>query len=434
MAPVDAFERVFWRNGAPAAGPFPTLTDELKCDVAIIGAGIMGLSCALALRERGVDVVVLEAAEPGVGASGRNGGLVVPSMPRLGPPDALRLLGPDYGARLLEMVADSAQHAFELIARYDLRCDAVQRGWLNPAHAEELVPGMQRRAQDWARVGSRAVWLSRDEAVARIGSTHFHGALFDPSGGHLNPLAYTRELARAAASLGARIHGNSPVGEVTGAAGQWRVACAHGSVSARVLLQCTNAVRVSGVAPLATRVDKSFVPLGVYELATAPLPEALQKTLLPGDEALSDSRNNLFACCRTVDHRLVTGGMAAVTHLGAEGRLKRALGRRLERIFPQLGPVSFDYIWRGTAALTPDFLPRLQTVAEGWYAPLGCNGRGIAMSTSLGRRLAEYLYSGRAAVLPIPLSQPQPIAMHGVTRYAPQMLLPLGMLQDKWRK
>ncbi|QIN67933.1 Gamma-glutamylputrescine oxidoreductase (plasmid) [Caballeronia sp. SBC1] len=434
MGSVDSFERVFWCKDAPPAPSFPALTGELKCDVVIIGAGIMGLSCALALREHGVDVVVLEANEPGVGASGRNGGLVVPSMPRLGPSDALRLLGPDYGARLLAMVADSAQHVFELISRYGLRCDAVQRGWLNPAHAAEMVPALQLRAHDWARAGSRAVWVPRDEAVCRIGSSQFHGALFDPSGGHLNPLAYTRELARVAASLGARIYGNSPVSAVTGAAGQWRVASAQGTISARVLLQCTNAMRLPGAAPLAPRVDRSFVPLGVYELATAPLQDAVKKTLLPGDEALSDSRNNLFACCRTVDHRLVTGGMAPVTHLGAEGRLRRALGRRLQRIFPQLGPVSFDYVWRGTAALTPDFLPRLLTVAEGWYAPLGCNGRGIAMSTSLGRRLADYLATSDATDLPIPTGQPLPIALHSVARYVPQMLLPLGILQDRLRK
>src|SRR6218665_505335 len=92
---------------------------------------------------------------------------------------------------------------------------------------------------------------------------------------------------------------------------------------------------------LAPDVDHSFVALRVYEFATAPLSQAQLKTLLPGDEALSDSRNNLFACCRTIDHRLVTGAMAAVTHLGAEHRLRHALGKRLQRIFPQLGCVSF---------------------------------------------------------------------------------------------
>jgi len=432
VAAIDAPERVYWRQDAPPAAPFPRLSGELQCDVVIIGGGIMGLSCALALREQGVDVVVLEASEPGAGASGRNGGLVVPSLPRLGPADARRLLGPDYGTRLVSLVADSAQQVFASIARHGLRCSAVQRGWLNPAHAAQLVPGMQRRAEDWGRAGSRARWLSRDETVGRIGSSHFHGALFDPSGGHLNPLAYTRELARVAAALGARIHSHSPVIGISGAAGHWRATTGNGTVGARVLLQCTNAMRLKKA--LAPDVDHSFVALLVYEFATAPLSQAQLKTLLPGDEALSDSRNNLFACCRTIDHRLVTGAMAAVTHLGAEHRLRHALGKRLQRIFPQLGCVSFDFAWRGSAALTPDFLPRLMRVAEGWYAPIGCNGRGIALSTALGRRLADYLSGGSATNLPIPIEAAQPIALHGLARYLPQMLLPLGMWQDGRRK
>lgn len=434
MSALDAPDRVYWRRDAPAVASTPMPGGELPCEVAVVGGGIMGLSCAMALRERGVDVVVLEASEPGAGASGRNGGLVVPSLPRLGPADVMRLLGPVHGPRLLSMVAGSAQQVFDLIARHGLRCDAVQQGWLNPAHAAELVPGLQRRVEDWAGAGGRARWLARDEAVARIGSSQYHGALFDPSGGHLNPLAYTRELARVAATLGARIYSGSAVRSIEGAAGRWRLSTGKGTVIARKVLQCTNAVGLPGMPSLAPAVERSFVPLTVYELATAPLSKSQRESVLPGDEALSDSRNNLFACCRTIDHRLVTGGMAAVTHLGAERRLKKSLAQRLQRIFPQLAPARFEFIWRGTAALMPDFLPRLATVAEGWYAPIGCNGRGVALSTCLGRKLADYLADGDADALPIPVAAPRPIALHAAARYAPQMLLPLGMLQDRRRK
>src|ERR1700712_4324631 len=53
------------------------LSGAIRCDVAIVGAGLAGLSAAIELRERGLDVVVLEAREVGWGASGRNGGQAI---------------------------------------------------------------------------------------------------------------------------------------------------------------------------------------------------------------------------------------------------------------------------------------------------------------------------------------------------------------------
>ena len=63
-----------WSATAPSVVPTPALNESVKVDVAIVGAGYTGLSTALHLAERSVRVCVLEAHEPGWGASGRNGG------------------------------------------------------------------------------------------------------------------------------------------------------------------------------------------------------------------------------------------------------------------------------------------------------------------------------------------------------------------------
>ena len=66
----------YWEATAdPLNVATPPLSGEAECDVAVIGAGYTGLAAALRLRnEYGADVRVLEAGEPGWGASGRNGG------------------------------------------------------------------------------------------------------------------------------------------------------------------------------------------------------------------------------------------------------------------------------------------------------------------------------------------------------------------------
>ena len=373
--------------------------------------------------------MVLEAATVGHGASGRNGGLVVPSLPRVGPDDAIRALGA-AGERLVTLVLAAPGEVFHLIRSHGIDCGAVQAGWLNPAHAAALVPALERRLADWRRYGSTATLLDSIETRCRIGSDRFFAAIADPSGGHLNPLAYTNGLARAAAAAGARVHEQSRVVSVQRQGSGWRLQLAAATVTAEQVLQATNA-EVPDIAP-AQAVGKSVVPLIIYELATAVQSDDVRATLLPGDEAMSDTRNNLFACCWDGTGRLVTGGMAPLTQVGAPSWLPRLLARRLARIFPQLASTGFTHVWRGRAALTGDFLPRIFEPARGWLAPISCNGRGIALSTAMGPCLAEFLLTRDASCLPAPISRPKPLPLSAFAGKVPQLLLPLGMLAD-WR-
>jgi len=418
-----------WAASAAEPVAFPALQADVDADIAIIGGGIHGLSAALAAAEAGSRVVVLEAAAVGHGASGRNGGLVVPSLPRVGPADVLRAMGEDRGARFIALVLQAPTDVFALVRRFGIACGAEQSGWLNPAHGPAMVPLLERRLAAWQSFGSAATLLSAEETRRRIGSVSFHGAIADPTGGHLNPLAYTRGLARAAAEQGAVVHEHSPVLGVERQGDRWRLRTRAGSVTAHRVLQASNA-QPPGV-PGSAAAAHSTVPLVVYQLATPVLTAAQRAAILPGGEAMSDTRHNLFACCVDESGRIVTGGMAPLTQIGAPLWLPRLLAARLGRIFPQLGPVTFDYVWSGRASLTRDFLPRLFEVAPGWLCPITCNGRGVALSTALGTRIGRWLATGDEAGLPLLAIPPEPIALHPVARRLPQWALPLGMLADR---
>ena len=427
--PPDAEERSLWHETAPPAPQTAALEGSADCDVAIIGAGIMGLCTGLALTLAGARVVVIEASAIGTGASGRNGGLVVPSLPRIGPDEVLAKLGDMRGGLLLRTVAGSAEAVFALIARHGIACEAVQSGWLNPAHAGSLVPRLAARAAAWRRFGARTVMLGAAETRARMGSQRYHGALFDLSGGHLNPLAYTRGLARAFLGAGGRLFSGSPVTALAHDV-RWRLETANGTVTAETVVQCTNAQPPGLAGPEGSALRRSTVPLLVYQLATPVLPNSVRTAVLAGNEAFSDTRNNLLACRWTAQGRLVTGGMAAV-QTGAISRLPGRLARRLADVFPALAGVPLDYVWRGRAALTGDFLPRLFQPAPGWLAPVGCNGRGIAMSTTLAAAIASWVQTRDNSALPIPFSPPQALPFHSLMHLLPQMLLPLGDLRDR---
>ena len=82
-----------WYHTATARPPIPRSSGAARADVVVVGGGLTGLSAALHLLEKGVRVVVVEADEIGSGASGRNGGFVVPHFARSEPDDVVRNLG-----------------------------------------------------------------------------------------------------------------------------------------------------------------------------------------------------------------------------------------------------------------------------------------------------------------------------------------------------
>jgi glycine/D-amino acid oxidase-like deaminating enzyme len=416
-----------WAATALEAASYPALAQDLDVDIAVVGGGIHGLSAALSAAEAGRRVAVLEAVSIGHGASGRNGGLVVPSLPRVGPDDVLRAYGPERGEAFIRLVLAAPNEVFAVIRRFGIDAGAHQSGWLNPAHAPALVANLERRLSAWQRFGSQASLISAAETRRRIGSARFHGAIADPTGGHLNPLAYTRGLARAASGMGALIHEQTPVRAAEQRGERWRLRTDTGSVTAARVLQATNAQPPGMPADAGAA---GTVPLIVYELATPVLTPAQRAAILPGGEAMSDTRNNLFACCIDATGRLVTGGMAPLTQMAARSWLPPILARRLGRIFPELAPSRFEFVWSGRASLTPDFLPRLFEPAPGWITPITCNGRGVALSTAIGARIGRWLATGDDADLPLPRSAPGAIPLHALAARVPQWLLPLGMLAD----
>ena len=129
---------VLWRATAPPAPPTPALEGECEADVCVVGGGFTGLSTALHLAEAGARVVLLEAGEPGFGASGRNHGQVVPMLSRYGPDETVARFGPEEGERFNLFVAEAAKLVFELIDRLGIECDARPVGWLLPVDSPEI--------------------------------------------------------------------------------------------------------------------------------------------------------------------------------------------------------------------------------------------------------------------------------------------------------
>ncbi len=405
------------------------LRQAVRCDVAVIGGGLLGLSTALSLAERGASVALFESQQPGFGASGRNTGVVAPALKgTLTLEQVSKRLGPEPARRLFDLVVHSGAGLFALVDRLGLACAAEPSGLLQPAPTQASLAAVERQVRELEPFGAGPVLLDAAQMAQRTGITGYRGALLLPGGGQINPLAYTRGLATAAAAAGAALYCARVTG-LTRQGSSWRLATADGAdVTADSVVATTNALN-GGLIPT---VERSLIPVRVYQVATQPLGEAVRRRLLVGRQPLVDLRNHPFALRWSPDHRLVTGGGGLHHDGGAVERMGRFFLRRLRAMVPDLPALAPDYAWTGIIAGTGDFLPRVWDLGHGLLAPIGCNGRGVALTTALGHAVATYLLERRPERLAVPLSAPKPWRLHQPMRLASSVWLAQARLKD-WR-
>lgn len=389
--PPAAMPKSLWAATAPPPPPTAPLRGRARTDVAVVGAGFTGLSAALHLAEAGIPCTVLEAAAIGWGASGRNNGQVIPNLSRIDPDDIVasvprELGGAEKGEALVELIRDSASLVFDLIRRHGIRAEAVQNGWIQPAHRPSRMRLVEGRVRQWARRGAPVRLLSREEVAALAGSDHWHGGWENPTGGRINPLGFARGLAEAAIAAGATVHTDSPVTGIAREGTGWVLSTPAGALHADRVIIATNAYTDRRVWP---GLHRTVVPVRSYQMATVPLSDNLRRSILPQGHALSDTRGDLHFFRFDAEGRLVTGG-GLILPFGWETRIQDRIRARVARVFPLLGEeVRFDYVWWGYIGGTADRMPHVYDLAPGVLAWTGCNGRGVALATALGRELAK---------------------------------------------
>ena len=277
-------------------------------DLAVVGAGVTGLTAALHAAARGAKVVVLEASEIGWGASGRNNGQVIPALTRADPDVLVQAFGPEHGETLVTLLRDSANAVFDLVRQHGIACDAVQNGWVQPAHRESRLSLSRSRCEQWRRRGAPAELVDREQVAAITGSRMWCGGWLNPTGGHLNPLAFTRGLAQAALAAGAMVHTHTAATGLQRVGDRWRVATPGGSVLARKVLVATHSYSGFAVPSPWPGLQHTLVPVRSYQISTLPLPSELRASILPRNHAMSDTHADLHFAHLDADGRLVTGG------------------------------------------------------------------------------------------------------------------------------
>lgn len=414
----------------PPGPPTPPLAADARTDVAIVGGGITGLSLALHLGEAGVEATLLEANEPGWGASGRNGGQVNPGL-KPDPDAVLATFGERTGRALVDLAWGAPDALFATIARHQIRCEARQQGTLRAARGAAAARAVRASADEDAAHGMPVRWLDAAAMEQATGSAAYAGGMLDPRGGDVNPLALSRGLAAAALRAGARLHGATRATALRRDGDGWEIGTAAGfTLRARRVVLATNGYSDALLPGLA----QSVVPVFSSIVATAPLPAPLAEAILPARCSVYEAGTITVYYRVDAEGRLILGGRGPQYPIGAIDPI-RYLIRHAGRLWPRLrGAVAWTHGWNGQIAMTRDHLPHLHTPAPGLYALLGYNGRGVALAHALGKALAASLATG--AAMPLPASPIAPIPLHRFWRLGVAAGMLAGRARDaveRWR-
>ena len=420
----------YWAATAAPGPPTPRFEGPRRADVCIVGGGFLGLSTALHLAESGCHAVLLEAVEPGWGASGRNGGQIIPGF-KAERTELTRALGPERGERLFEWSGGFADFTLQLIKRCEIDCQAGQPGWIQPAHSHKILDSYRLRAKDWQARGAPVEVVDAQAAERLLGTAWYKGAYIDRRGGRLHPLDYSRGLARAAQRAGASIHGDAKVSELSWASGKWTVKTERGAVEADNVVLCTNAYSDTvGSEGLWPGLARSVIPIPSYMIATRPLSDNLRRTILPEGQTAADLKRLTNHFRVEPDGRFLFGGRGGL----AEGERRSnyaPLVSKLREFFPHLGDIGIDFLWSGRVALTLDHCPHIHRLGRGLFAALGCNGRGVGMASNIGKVMADLVLGGSDATCPVPITEIKTIPFHRLRLPAMQAAVLWKGLQDR---
>ncbi len=379
----------YYAASANASPKRPPLSGDQNIDICIVGAGYSGLSTGLHLIEKGYKVAIIEGAQVGWGASGRNGGQIVNGLNA-----SLQTIQKRYGADTANFVAGLVQEGGEIIREriktYDIHCD-LKEGNVVTAYTGAHMRELEDRLNLWAGYGIKnQEMLDKEQLRKHVNSDVYVGGVIDHTGGHMHPLNLALGEAAAFEKLGGVIYENSPVIHVATEAAKPVVKTRDGSITCNTVVLCGNAYLGHVVPTLTSRV----MPVSTQVIATEPLGEDRAHDLMPTDVCIEDVRYILDYYRMSADKRMLFGG--GLVYGGTDpSDIRAKLQPNMEKVFPQLKGTKIDFAWSGNFALSFSRVPQMGRIGSNTYFVHGFSGHGVTGSHTFGRILSEAINGDR---------------------------------------
>jgi gamma-glutamylputrescine oxidase len=367
---------------------YPILDGNRRADVAIVGGGFTGLSAAAHLAKAGVDVALVEAHRFGDGASGRNGGQLGTGQ-RAWAEELEAELGFTRAKALFDLAEEAKAHLLDFAATNQIDIDYLP-GQMSVAHKKRYVKGYEAHAAIIReRFGYEHIaFMDARETAERLGSSIYFGGVRDMGTGHIHPMKLAIGTARVAAGAGAHLFENTRVTGISSAGGKVSIATDKGTITAEKALIAINAYS-GDLEPVSAA---HVMPIGSFIGATVPLGE--DSPVLPGFEAVDDSRFVVRYFRRTGDGRLLFGGREIYSTAEPAG-IRNAIRRQIAEIYPALKDIEITHAWGGYVGITMPRRPFVREVMPNVISAGGYSGHGVMLSNFTGKLYAETVAGNR---------------------------------------
>ncbi|MHA3903000.1 NAD(P)/FAD-dependent oxidoreductase [Castellaniella sp. WN] len=411
-----------WAAIAPRRFPVRTLEDDQTADWLIIGAGFGGLSAARRLRQlRPEDrIVVLDAQEIAIGASGRNSGFMidVPHNLTSGNYSVGGAASSQLEIRQNRMAIAFASGAAE---EYGMPVTTFDpSGKINAAATERGLKLNRAFADSLRQIGEPSETLDAAQMREITGTGYYLGGVHTPGAVMIQPADYIRRLAEGLAG-GVDLFEHSPVLSLARKGPVWEAVSTRGSVQApRVILAVNGHVESFG------HFRHRLIHVYTYASMTAAFPAgaggADRWALLPADpmgatlrKITRDGQSRIVVRTHFTYNPDIRVSGRQVADIAARQR------RSFDKRFPALKDVSMEFSWAGALCLSTNHAPAFGEIEPGLYSACCENGLGTVKSTLAGMMAAELATDTDSESLrqfqrqpPPPRLPPQPIAWLGI--------------------
>ena len=362
------------------------LSFDLDVDIAVVGAGLAGLSVALEAARLGASVAVLEGRHVGWNASGNQLGTVMPGyalpigelIARVGFEDTRELWAlSKQGAELVR--ANASEHLIPGIA--------ISEGALEVSNVDvgdQLISRLQMLGEDFE---TDVEGWQVERVRAELKTDHYFHGVYYPRAFQIDGRKYIHGLAALARRAGARIFEDTPVVSVDPSGIRKRI------VTPSARLRASHIVLAGNVHLGATlrRLSETLLPVWRYAAVTAPLGERLAEAItFKGSVTDTDGIDHF----RIVDGDRLMWASPETTWAARPERFAPAIARRIQTIFPQLGKPEIAEVWGGAAGHTVHGMPQIGQLRRGLWVTSGFGRQGLNTSAMAGQLIARSILWG----------------------------------------
>jgi len=389
----------YWPETLPHPPVYPRLSQDISCDILIIGAGIAGAQCAYLLRDSGLNVVLVEKNRVGSGGTCANTAFIQHAGEKMAH-QLVNSFGEELAFRHLQLcreAIDQLEQAATLMNTFDP--SFVRRSSLYTASQPEDVEKLEKDYKLLRRHGFKIDFLTEEEIAHRYPFRR-PAALYCYRDAELNPFVFTHGLIELASSKGTRVYEQT---RVSGKHYEKDAVVYHTDTGHTIRAQ--HVILAAGYENMRIKAEKNALLIATYATVTTPVEEALLRQQWHERSLIWETAHDYIYMRTTPDNRIIVGGMdERVYHVNRNNALRLHKSQKLIQEFNKLFPdinVRAEYAAAAYYGGTHDGLPIIGMYNDfprcTFLYSYGDNG--IVYSMVLAQILRDVLVNGESADL-----------------------------------